>query len=132
MKIRTLLVIVLCLCASVANAQPQQSSGALNTATVVFSATAGADWLTTHRALSNGMRETNPTLTMLKNRPTPTVIVGMAQDVVTVWAVRKVGKRHPKLGTVTFYGLSAFRGFLAYRNYNRLQTQKQINDRIGM
>lgn len=93
---------------------------------IVFAGAVSADWTTTHYFLSNADRakpgqydqETNRTLSWLNNRPTATVLVGVAQDVAVVWAVNRfVARRHPKIAAVSLYAMSAFRVHLAIDNF---------------
>lgn len=129
--IRTAAVLLACAGWTVSPAYTQS----LNKATVVFSAAAAADWITTYRTLSTyqscdranavpycagAAREQNPLLAPLKS-PAKIVATGAAIDVAGVLLARKFGKRHPKLVAVVLYGASAYRGFLAARNEIGLQ-----------
>jgi hypothetical protein len=90
----------------------------LRIATIAASVAAAADWASTYHALKNyHVRETNPLLSSLDDRPGRMVALGAAIDVgaMTAWNMT-VGKKHPKLATAGMWAMTAFRGYLAVHN----------------
>lgn len=127
---RTLLVAAAVVVGLASNASAQPSSG-LNRATVVFSATAAADWITTYRTLSardncrdhfcpGANADRNPILRPIDS-PARVVAVGAALDAGAILLARRIGKGHPRLVKAVLYGAAGYRGFLSVRNEVALQ-----------
>jgi hypothetical protein len=113
-----ILVVALLLPASV---YAQEPIGLKLPTTVVLSASA-ADWAATAWCQQNWRcEEANPMYSWLNDRGgTPAVIaLGATIDVATVWATRRfLGRKHPRLVSAAFYGLAAYRSYLAWENIN--------------
>ena len=106
---------------SVAAAEGAPSS--LRVATIAASVAAAADWASTYHALKNyHVRETNPLLSSLDDRPGRMVALGAAIDVgaMTAWHMT-MGKKHPKLATAGMWAMTAFRGYLAVHNMRNMR-----------
>jgi hypothetical protein len=94
------------------------SAGDLKTPTIVASAAAAADWVTTYHALKfYKLREANPTLRPLDREPAAMVAVGAAMDVglVSLWNAT-VGQRHQRVAVAGLWTMAAFRTYLAIHN----------------
>ena len=118
MRIAKLLFLVL-LVASPAMAQDSKPS--LKLPTVVFTAGATADWITTYRNVTRGGSEANPLLRPLREHPKALVATGAAMDVagVLIWN-HYMGRNHPKLGMVGLCVAAGARFYMAYKNNQRL------------
>ena len=118
MRIAKLLFLVL-LVASPAMAQDSKPS--LKLPTVVFTAGATADWITTYRNVTRGGSEANPLLRPLREHPKALVATGAAMDVagVLIWN-HYAGRNHPKLGMIGLYVAAGARFYMAYKNNQRL------------
>ena len=91
--------------------------------TIVWAAAVTADHVSTYRNLRTGptAREHNPLLAWTHHRPVPTVLVGVAYDAASYWAVERfVGRDHRQVMRVALYAAAAFRIGLAVRNTARL------------
>ena len=118
MRIAKLLFLVL-LVASPAMAQDSKPS--LKLPTVVFTAGATADWITTYRNVTRRGSEANPLLRPLREHPKALVATGAAMDVagVLIWN-HYMGRNHPKLGMIGLYVAAGARFYMAYKNNQRL------------
>jgi hypothetical protein len=94
-----------------------ESAHPLRVPTVVFSAAAAADWVSTYRLQQRGGHEQNRMYSWADGRPEVIVTIGAASDVLGVWAWnRYVGRRHPRIARIGLYGASTFRIWLALHN----------------
>lgn len=92
----------------------------------VWASTCAIDWGTTYygvtahgpEGLVNGqhyVRETNPTVNWLRDRPALMVGLGASLDVGTWVILRRLDRRHHRLATGLYYGLTVYRGYLVAR-----------------
>jgi hypothetical protein len=107
----------------------------LNLAMVVWATTMTADQVTTYQFSSRYrdlMREENPIIRGLDRHPALLVAAGTAIDAATGWAVyRFLGRKHPRLAQLAFYGAAAYRLHLASHNLQMMQRAQNIRDALG-
>ena len=96
----------------------------------VYATSAFLDYHSTHLAMSQGIRESNPLGRLTEGQPTATVALGASLDVATTYVLyRWLGKRHPKLTTALLVGASSVRVSLAAGNYQAATVQRRLNAR---
>jgi hypothetical protein len=87
---------------------------------IIWSAGVAADQITTYRfssRYSDLLHETNVITQGLDRSPALLVAAGTALDATTGWLLyRLVGRQHPRLATVVFYGAAVYRSYLAVHN----------------
>jgi hypothetical protein len=116
---RAVILGLLCLAPSAALAQ----DGSLRSATIAASSAAAADWVSTYQALKGfKLREMNPVLRPLDDRPGKMVTIGALIDVggITAWNTT-VGRSHPRAAAAGLWAMTAFRAYLAVHNYRNQQ-----------
>lgn len=105
-------------------AQPAVQPG-LRLPITIWAGAVAADQVTTYRFTSeyrDALREQNPLIRGLDTRPAALVAAGVAIDAATGWAAYKfLGKGHPRLATLAFYGAAAYRGYLAFYNVQAMR-----------
>jgi hypothetical protein len=88
-------------------------------------AAAAMDQVTTYKFLSDYpglLRERNPLVRGLDNRPAAMAAVGGAIDAATGWAAWKVlGRSHPRIAFAVFAGAAAYRAYLVGSNIQRMR-----------
>lgn len=115
---RTIIFIIWCLALGSTDSLAQIS---LKLPTSIFAVSAAADWVSTARLLSSGGVENNPLLRPSQDHHTALLAVGIASDVVGVWAWHRwVGRKHPKIARAGLYMAAGFRLFLAVRNGHQM------------
>lgn len=95
----------------------------LKAATVAATSAAAADWISTYHALKYfKVRETNPLLRPIDNRPGAMVTVGALIDVgaVTTWNMT-MGRKHPRIAAAGLWAMTAFRAYLTIHNFRNEQ-----------
>jgi hypothetical protein len=100
----------------------------------IWLASAGADNVTTYHAVTqppvwvNGnlhfIREGNPLLATMQDKPAMMLTVASAADVASAALWLHVGKTHKWAAVGAFIGQAAFRGWLVSRTLDNLQTQR--------
>lgn len=111
---------VLCLLPAAASAQ---EASPLKIPTIVATAAATADWVSTYHALKfYQVRETNPLLQAFQREPGKLVTVGAAVDAATfsAWNLT-MGRKHPKIAAAGLWAMAGFRAFLAINNFRNEQ-----------
>jgi hypothetical protein len=120
--IRTVLLGMLCLLPSV-----PAFTQSLTLPTLLFSGAAAADLATTYAGLSRDsdrLVETNPVLSVTRNRPMPTVALGAMLDLTGLWTWNHyVGRQHPKWAAAGLYAATAYRLWCARSNLRVLSQE---------
>jgi hypothetical protein len=101
-------------CTSSAAAQEPR----LKIPTTALAIASAADWATTYHALKfYKVREANPLLRHLDDRPAKLVTLGAAIDAGAMFGWNyTVGRRNPKLAAAGLWTMTAFRAYLAIHN----------------
>lgn len=110
-------LLVLSLAPAAADAQGT-GRPSLKAPTLAASIAAAADWATTYHALANfHVREANPLLRHLDDRPAAMISLGAAIDAAAFsgWNLA-VGKKHPRLAAAGLWAMTGFRAYLAIHN----------------
>jgi hypothetical protein len=96
----------------------------------IWAGAVAADQLTTYRfssRYSDLLHETNPLVRGLDQHPALLVAAGTAIDAATAWAAyRLLGRQHPRLLKVVFYGAAAYRSYLAAYNVQMMRQAQAI------
>jgi len=93
--------------------------GRLKWPTIVASATATADWITTYHALKfYKVQEQNPMLKPFQASPGRMISMGAAVDAagISAWNLT-MGRKHERLAVAGLWTMSAFRVYLAVHNH---------------
>ena len=97
---------------------------------IVWASGVTADQITTYRFLSEHrdvLHEQNPLIHGLDRHPLLLVATGSAIDAATAWAsYRFLGRRHPRLAKIAFYGAAAYRTYLAFYNLQMIQRAERM------
>ena len=96
----------------------------------VWAAGVVSDQITTYQFASRYrdlMHEENVLINALDRHPVWLVAAGSAIDATSGWLVyRFLGKKHPRLATIAFYGAAAYRSYLASHNLRMMEKARQI------
>ena len=109
---------------------PAQSDG-LKLSASIWAGAVAADHITTFQFRTRYpalLHEENPLVRPLENHPAWLVGVNGAIDAATGWAVyRFVGRAHPRIATLAFYGAAAYRTYLSAHNVHMMQQARTLN-----
>ena len=96
---------------------------------IVWTVGVATDQITTYRFSSQYgdlLHERNPLVRGLDRHPALLVAAGTAVDAVTGWATYQfIGRRHPRLAKIVFYGATAYRAYLAAYNIQMMGRAEQ-------
>lgn len=108
-------ILLLALALMVPSIASAQSGTSLRTASIVFGASAAADWTMTAIWMDKGGDEGNVLIRGLQPKgAVPMIAAGAAIDVASLYAWnRYVGRSHPKMAVIGLYAASAVRLSLA-------------------
>jgi hypothetical protein len=102
----------------------------LKTPAAIWAAGVVADQITTYRFTSRYrdlLHEKNVLINALDRHPVWLVVAGSALDAGTGWlAYRVLGKSHPRLAAIAFYGAAAYRTYLATHNMRMMSRAREI------
>jgi hypothetical protein len=101
----------------------------------IWASAVAADQITTYR-FSSGygdvLHERNPLIRGLDGHPAWLVASGTAIDAATGWAAyRLLGRGHPRLLKLAFYGAAAYRTYLAAYNIQMMRRAQEIRPSAG-
>lgn len=109
---------------------PPTDAHGLKIPVIVWTAGVVVDQITTYRFSSQYgdlLHEENPLIRGFDRHPVLLVAVGTAIDAATGWAsYRFIGRRHPRLAKVAFYGAAAYRAYLAVHNVQMMRRTEQV------
>jgi len=96
----------------------------------IWASAVAADQITTYR-FSSGygdlLHERNPLIRGLDGHPACLVAAGTAIDAASGWAAyRLLGRGHPRLLKLAFYGAAAYRTYLAAYNIQMMRRAQEI------
>jgi hypothetical protein len=96
----------------------------------IWASAVAADQITTYR-FSSGfgdvLHERNPLFNGLDGHPSWLVAAGTAIDAASAWAAfRLLGRGHPRLLKLAFYGAAAYRTYLAAYNIQMMRRVQEI------
>lgn len=112
--------------------EPFSTAGdrSLKTAVTTWMAGVVADQIKTYRFSSQYgdlLHEQNPLIGGLDRHPVLLVAAGTALDAATGWAAYRVlGRRHPRIARIVFYGAAAYRTYLAAYNVQMMRRAQQV------
>ena len=109
---------------------PTEVDQGVKRAIVTWAASVAADQITTYRFSSQYgdlLHEQNPLIGGLDRHPVLLVAAGTAIDATTGWAAyRLLGRRHPRLAKIAFYGATAYRSYLVAYNVQMMRRAQQV------
>ena len=120
---------------STASAQSETSAAAqtdrgLKIPATVWAISAAADQITTYQFTNryrSVLHEENPLISGLDRHPALLVAAGSAIDAATGWASYELlGRKHPRLAKIAFYGAAAYRTYLAVHNIRMMRQAQRI------
>jgi hypothetical protein len=122
--------VVCLLCALPASAQEQSGQQPLKIAASVWIAAVASDHVTTFQFRTRFpalLHEENVLVRGLENHPAWLVTANGAIDAATGWATyRFLGKRHPRLATIAFFGAAAYRSYLSVHNMKMMDAARNF------
>ena len=109
---------------------PAMTDHGLKMPATIWASAVLADQITTYR-FSSGygdvLHERNPLINGLDGHPTWLVAAGTAIDAASAWAAyRLLGRDHPRLLKLAFYGAAAYRTYLAAYNIEMMRRAQEI------
>jgi hypothetical protein len=109
---------------------PVAADHGLKIPAAIWAGAVAADQISTYR-FSSGygdlLRERNPLIRGLDGHPAWLVAAGTAIDAASGWAAyRMLGRGHPRLLKLAFYGAAAYRTYLAAYNIQMMQRAQEI------
>jgi hypothetical protein len=110
------------------------TSHGLKIPVLAWAATAAADQITTYQFASeyrDVLRERNPLIRGLDRHPALLVAAGSALDATMGWAsYRWLGRDHPRIAKLVFYGAAAYRAYLTGYNMRAMHSADKLRQSV--
>ena len=113
---------------------PREARHSLTVPILTWAAATAADQVTTYQFSSryrSVLHESNPLVRPFDRHPALLVAAGSALDVGAAWLTNHwLGRRHPRLAKIAFFGAAGYRAYLAGYNVGAMRHARAVQDLV--